>query len=133
VSSSKEYFSGKLGYVSIPLTMVYYPTERLGIELGPQISFLNKHAVKNTKEFISVLDNFMLNSYTDNNSLDSNTTKTEFAFNVGLSFKVLDHVQFSARYGYSLTDLIKENESIKYATARISAKNTFQMNLGILF
>jgi hypothetical protein len=132
-NGTKNYLSGKLGYVSIPLILVYYPTERLGIELGPQISFLNKHAVKNTTEFISVFDNFTLYSYTENYALSSISTETEFSFNAGLSFKILDHLQFSARYGYSFTELIKEKEFVRYSIAHISAKNIFQLNLGILF
>ncbi|MFN8274132.1 MAG: porin family protein [Flavobacteriaceae bacterium] len=122
---TKTSVSGKLGYIAIPLMMVYHPMNRLGIELGPQISVLNQHRVNETQDYGVFSDS-------ENYSIDKKTESTEVAFSAGLSFTLSDHLRLSGRYSYSLGKLVEE-EFFSKVDASIDSKSIYQLNIDVLF
>jgi hypothetical protein len=75
-----------LNYLSIPLLAKYYITEKLSLEAGPQIGFLlsTKGGTKDYKDLFKT---------------------TDFGVNFGISYKLNNGLNFSARYNLGLTNI----------------------------
>lgn len=98
-----EEFKNELGYISIPVVAKFYLTDNLGLEIGPQASFL-------------------LSERNEVKAGDSNTF--DFAVTGGLSYKFGKHFFIQARYGLGLTEP-KRDADVKNSLA--------QASLGFLF
>lgn len=100
----------KIDYLAIPILTKYYFSEKLSLEVGPQMSFL----VSDKIEFI---DSSLLDADTDASSFD-------FGLCIGVGCNLTSNILLQARYYYGITT-ISENPDVK--------NSVFQFSLGYKF
>ncbi len=82
-----------LNYIEVPILLVYYPLDRVGIELGPNFGYLlSANAVSN-------------DSKGDLN--DVYDTNFDFGISAGFKIEAYQNVLFFARYYYGLTKVVE--------------------------
>jgi|GEM_PF-2427580 len=101
--------SNKLTYLSFPVLLQYYATDKIYFQLGPELNFLTKAKIKN-----STIDSLVTGDY--------NTFDFSLAGGVGVTiFKVLN---LETRYSLGFSQIKKEENTFG------SYKNrTFQISL----
>ena len=102
----------KVDYISIPLMVKYYLSEKFSVEAGPQMSFLVNNKVEYDKAEW-------------NNSIfadrETNASSFDFGLNIGFGYNITSNLFAQVRYNYGITT-VAENPDIK--------NSVFQFSLG---
>ena len=101
-------FNAELTYIDIPLLVKFYPIERLSIDIGPQIGF-----IQDSKGVVTD------NEGNENTIELTDINKTDFALNAGFTVKLSDRALFQARYSYGMNEIF-ENERYKNSVISVS-------------
>ncbi|MEL0643136.1 porin family protein [Olleya sp. Ti.3.14] len=101
-----------LNYITVPLSLRYYPVNNFYLETGPQAGF-SVGAVKK------------VGSTNYNNDI-TNVNQTDFGLNLGLGFKTDSRVLFGLRYYFGLSNLIEDQTYNNH-------NSVFQFSIGYLF
>jgi hypothetical protein len=104
-----------LNYISVPMSLRYYPVSHFYLETGPQAAF-SVGAVK--KVGSSEFNNDIIN-----------IKQTDFGFNLGIGFKTKSRVVLGLRYYFGLTNLNEEQEFVNYK----NQNRVFQFSIIYLF
>ena len=116
----------KVDYILLPVMAKFYVSEGLSLEAGPQIGFL---ASANADTDVTVRDNAAEVSVSNSSSTDvkDELKSIDFAFNLGLGYKLDNGLNFAARYNIGLSD-INDSESDAKFKSRV-----FQLSVGFNF
>ena len=116
----------KIDYILLPVMAKFYVSEGLSLEAGPQIGFL---ASANADTDVTVRDNAAEVSVSNSSSTDvkDELKSIDFAFNLGLGYKLDNGLNFAARYNIGLSD-INDSESDAKFKSRV-----FQLSVGFNF
>jgi len=99
----------KVDYLVIPLMLKYYLSEKVSVEVGPQMSFL----VNDIADF------------NDNrNDAETDASSFDFGLNLGFGYNINSNLFAQVRYNYGITT-VAENPDIK--------NSVFQISLGYKF
>jgi hypothetical protein len=101
----------RLSYINVPVMFKYYALERLSIEAGPQIGFLNTAKIKRaTPEGSTTMD------------VKDGLRSNDLSFNIGLSFYLFDGFNIHGRYCYGLTNVVNSlsNDNFKHRVLQVS-------------
>lgn len=93
----------RYNYINVPLMFKFYVTDGLSLDLGPQLGIVTNVAFKAKVEG---------NSETDD--LDSDAYKTfDFAAAMGLTYRIANRVDITARYNFGFLEVSKGNTGDK--------------------
>ena len=98
-----------LNYLNLPLMGKYYITKGFSVEAGPQIGFL-------------------LSARTDDVNVKDNFNTVDFAFNLGLGYKLNNGINFGARYNIGLSNI----NNIQGSSDKIR-QGVLQVSVGYFF
>jgi len=126
---TEEFFEGevkfedklKLDYINLPIMAKYYLTDGFSLEAGPQIGFLVSAKVESEASFEGESDSEEVDVKDAYKSID-------FGFGLGLSYKLENGLNFSARYNLGVSNIVEDAEddfSIQ--------NNVLQVSVGFMF
>lgn len=104
-----------LNYISVPLSLKFYPASNFYLETGPQAAF-SVGAVRTVGS--SSIDNDI-----------PNINQTDFGLNVGMGFKTDSRFIIGFRYYFGLSNLNKEQGFVSYS----NQNRVFQFSMAYLF
>jgi outer membrane immunogenic protein len=101
--------ANQLTYLSFPVLIHYYATDKIYFQLGPEFNFLTKAKMKN-----SAVDESVTKDY----------NRFDFSIAGGVGFKILKVLNLETRYSFGLSQINKEANNIGTHKNR-----TLQVNL----
>jgi len=100
VSADHNDRTNALDYIQVPVMLQYYPTTKFYVEAGPQVGFLASSSLKNSSG--------------DKITNTEKYSKADVAINVGAGVNATRRIGFFARYGFGLTNVIKNDPDGPY-------------------
>lgn len=98
----EEEFTIKLDYIILPIMAKYYISNGLSIEAGPQLGFI----VSAKEDFeISETINGQTSSVSEEIDIKDEINSIDFGVNFGLGYKLVNGLNFAARYNLGLSNI----------------------------
>lgn len=101
-----------MDYLSIPVMAQYKVTDAIHLELGPQLGILLSAKAKYDG---------------DSDDIKDEMETVDFGMNIGVGYQLENGLLFNARYGYGLSNFVKESGDEWYKN------NVFQFSVGYKF
>ncbi|UYW01484.1 PorT family protein [Flavobacterium agricola] len=123
--SSVDKYDSRINYITLPVLVKVYLTQRLSVEAGPQFALLTQaHADGNTYKIDDVSENVNINKFKHN--IKDQVENFDFDLAVGASYKLPLNLFVSARYVWGVKDIAKNSDSK-------SKNQLFQLSAGLRF
>lgn len=94
-----------MNYIVVPVMAKYFATEKLSLEVGPQVGFLMSAKAKADSDSVDVKDFF---------------NSTDFGLNLGAGYDVAENINIGLRYSLGLSNIAKDSGDQKVGNSNIA-------------